>query len=93
MRPFYSTTVQPECEPLSYASASDHLRVDSEDDMTYIDALISVAREYVEGATGRVAATQTILAQASSFADFAPASNTILRLGRSPVQSIEFVKY
>jgi len=93
MRPFYSTTVQPECEPLSYAQASDHLRADSEDDMAYIDALVSVAREYVEGVTGRVSATQTILAQAASFADFAPAGDAILRLGRSPVQSIESISY
>jgi uncharacterized phiE125 gp8 family phage protein len=93
MRPYYSITTQPESEPLSYAQASDHLRVDSEDDIAYIEALCGVAREFVEGVTGRISTTQTILAQASSFDDFAPDGNGLLRVNRSPVQSVAFIKY
>ena len=93
MRPYYSITTRPESEPLSYAHASDHLRVDSEDDMAYIEALCGVAREYVEGVTGRISATQTILAQASSFEDFAPDGDGLLRVNRSPVQSVAFIRY
>jgi len=93
MRPYYSITTQPESEPLAYPQASDHLRVDSEDDMAYIEALIGVAREYVESATGRVGTTQTLLAQAASFFDFSPYGNGLLRIGRSPVQSIESISY
>ena len=59
MRPQYSIVSQPISEPITYAQAADHLRVDSQADVNYITDLIPVAREYVDGLTGRVSAATT----------------------------------
>jgi uncharacterized phiE125 gp8 family phage protein len=94
MRPFYSIVTQPESEPLSYAQAADHLRVDSQDDISYIDGLISVAREYVESVTGRVAFTSGFLVTAGSWQSLMRSGLPyLLRIGRSPVQSVTTIKY
>lgn len=94
MRPHFATLTPPESEPLSYQSAADHLRVDSEADLQYIEALISVAREYVESVTGRVAYTQTLLVVGDSWKSLMrDRRDNLLRIGRSPVQSITSVKY
>jgi len=53
-RPHYTLVTPPETEPITIAQASEHLRVDSQDDITYIESLVSVAREYVDSVTGRV---------------------------------------
>jgi uncharacterized phiE125 gp8 family phage protein len=92
-RPFLSVVSQPENEPISYAQAADHLRVDSEDDIAYIEALIPVAREYVQEVTGRVGSTQTLLVTAASWESLMRKCDCILRIGRSPVQSVSFIKY
>jgi uncharacterized phiE125 gp8 family phage protein len=94
MRPYYSIVTQPENEPLSYAQASDHLRVDSGDDMAYIEALIPVAREYVEVVTGRVGATSTLMVTGDSWLSLMRSGLPyLLRIGRSPVQSVTSIKY
>lgn len=93
MRPHYSTTTAPDSEPLSYAQAADHLRVDSEDDMNYIEGLVAVAREYVESVTGRVARTTAMLVTADSWQALMRGNDGILRIGRSPLQSVASVKY
>ena len=73
MRPQYSIITQPATEPITLAQASAHLRVDSEDDNTYITDLIPVAREYVESVTGRVSNPTTFRLIASDWRDlFAP---------------------
>jgi uncharacterized phiE125 gp8 family phage protein len=94
MRPHFSIIEHPKIEPLSYQQAADHLRVDSEDDMVYIESLISVAREHVEGVTGRVGSTSKFLLVAGSWQSLMRDSRDyLLRIGRSPVQSVASVKY
>jgi uncharacterized phiE125 gp8 family phage protein len=94
MRPYYSIVTQPENEPLSYAQAADHLRVDSGDDMAYIEALIPVAREYVESVTGRVGTTSTLLLAGGSWESLMRSGLPyLLRIGRNPVQSVTHIKY
>ncbi len=51
--------VQPTEEPLTLAETQAHLRVDSTDDDTLIEGLISAAREYCETAQGRAYVTRT----------------------------------
>jgi len=58
MRPQYSITQGPAAEPVTYDEAAEHLRVDSADDVAYINGLVSVAREYVDSVTNR-SSTQT----------------------------------
>lgn len=94
MRPHYSISVPPLIEPLTYAQAADHLRVDSDDDIAYIEGLISVAREYVEDVTGRVSSLSQWLCVAASWADLAePMDVDIIRLRRTPLVSVQSVKY
>lgn len=52
---------------ISTADAKDHLRVTSSDDDTYIDGLISAARNYIETVTGRAMLSQTWLASFDHF--------------------------
>lgn len=52
-------TSAPSVEPLSLSDAKTHCRVDTTDDDTYITALITVARKYVERRTKRALITQT----------------------------------
>jgi len=59
MRPQYSILADVSTEPVTYADAAAHLRVDSTDDTEYINGLVSVAREYVDSLTGRVSAAMT----------------------------------
>lgn len=61
------TITAPTDEPVTTAEAKDHLRVTHTDDDAYIDALISTARQYVEGRTGIRLMTQTVELRADSF--------------------------
>lgn len=67
MRPHYSIVTQPASEPITYAQAADHLRVDSSADVDYITDLIPVAREYVDSVTGRASAQTTFRVVADSW--------------------------
>lgn len=53
MRPNYSIATHPTIEPVSIDEITAHVRVDSADDYDYLNALIPVAREYIEGQTCR----------------------------------------
>ena len=59
MRPQYSIVTGVSTEPVAYADAAAHLRVDSTDDTDYINGLVSVAREYVDSLTNRMSAAVT----------------------------------
>lgn len=94
MRPQYSISERSAIEPVSYKEAADQLRVDSEADMDYIDALISVAREYVENVTGRVGMRSTWVCTADSWSSLTLGrADQTIRLGRAPLVSVSSVKY
>ena len=96
MIPHYTLAAPPESEPISYDELAAHVRVDSVDDMEYLQGLISVAREYVESVTGRASLVGTWRVVAKSWKDliqsdcFAPYS---IPIGRSPLVSVASVKY
>jgi len=69
MRPQYSISIAPTSEPITLAQASDHLRVDSTDDQSYINDLIPVAREYFDSTTGRSSAIATYVLTAGTWED------------------------
>ena len=69
MRPQYSISTAPTSEPITLAQASDHLRVDSTEDQSYISELISVAREYFDAVTGRSSAIATYVLTAETWED------------------------
>ena len=92
MRPHYSTISRPIPEAIDYAAAADHLRVDSAEDISYIEALIAVACDYVGEVTGRIGTPTTLLCVADSWAALGDAQGTI-KLGRSPLVSVSAVKY
>ncbi|RUW47285.1 hypothetical protein EOA32_29210 [Mesorhizobium sp. M1A.F.Ca.ET.072.01.1.1] len=73
-------------EPVTLAEAKRHARVDSTDDDDYLTSLIAVARSHVEKYCGTYLATQTIVAKADAWTDFA-------RLPVYPVQSITAIAY
>lgn len=92
MRPHYSITTQPAFEPISYDQAASHLRVDSTDDMADIDALISVAREYVDSVTGRVSGVTSFKLIGESW-DALAQSMWRIPLFRAPLVAVQSVKY
>jgi hypothetical protein len=75
MRPQYSIVTQPASEPITYAQAADHLRVDSTADVQYITDLIPVAREYVDSITGRASSQTTFKVIAGSWQDLFEATS------------------
>ena len=94
MRPQYSTTVAPHSEPITLAQASDHLRVDSTDDQSYISDLISVAREYFDSVTGRASAETTYLLTAESWGGLFNCPSTYeIPIFRTPLASVSSVQY
>jgi uncharacterized phiE125 gp8 family phage protein len=76
----------PSTEPVSRAEAKAHLRADHTDDDTLIDALITTARQYVEGATNRALGLQTLEVQRSNFGH-------CMELPRPPLRNVVSVKY
>lgn len=88
----YQTTSQPASEPVTYAQAADHLLVDSDDDETYITALISVARRYLENATGRVGIQSTMRMTQGKWANHS-CGYPVVELRRSPLVSVTSVSY
>lgn len=59
MTPRLTLVTAPVAEPVTLAEAKSHLRVEHSDDDQYIDALITVAREWAESFTRRAFITQT----------------------------------
>ena len=81
----------PTVEPVTLAEAKTHLRVDGTDDDTLISALITAAREHVDGRDGwlgRALCTQTWDCHYDVFPD-----DGLLYLPVAPVQSVTSVKY
>lgn len=81
----------PTVEPVTLAEAKTHLRVDGTDDDTLISALITAAREHVDGRDGwlgRALCTQTWDCHYDTFPD-----DGLLYLPLAPVQSVTSVKY
>lgn len=75
------------------AEAQAFLRVDSEDDATLIESLISTAREIVEDFTGRALISQTWRLVSSEWPETCAINGDIITLDRSPLVSVETVKY
>ena len=94
MRPHYSTLSRPIPEAIDYAAAADHLRVDSAADISYIEALIAVACDYVGDVTGRVGTQTTLLCVADSWASLTGSINSdLIKIGRAPLVSVTSIKY
>ncbi len=93
MRPQYSITRHPSPEPLTYPEAASHLRVDSTDDMEEIESLICVAREYVDGATGRVSGQTSIKLIADSWESLKIDANGVFPILRTPLVLVASIKY
>lgn len=103
MRPQYSISVAPTSEPITLLQASDHLRVDSTEDQSYIKELISVAREYFDAVTGRSSAIATYVLTAETWeslfdprhdvCDIPRYSGYVIPIYRTPLLSVESIKY
>ena len=81
----------PTIEPVTLQEVKDHLRVDGTDDDALISALITAAREHVDGRDGwlgRALCTQTWDCHYDVFPD-----DGLLYLPVAPVQSVTSVKY
>ena len=76
----------PTAEPVSLTEAKDHLRVTTTDDDTYISALITVARKYIEEANSISVINQTWDYWLNWFPDE-------IELPRSPLSSITSITY
>lgn len=77
----------PASEPITLDEAKNHLRVDTNDDDTNILALITVARTFVEDATGRAFITRVFICTFDGW------PRGVLRLPRSKATVINWVKY
>lgn len=88
-------TAQPTFEPLSVAEAMAHCRIDTNADDTYVEGLISVAREWCEDSTATCIVTST---WALSMDDWPTTTlsgvdaNRIV-LPRPPLQSVSSIQY
>lgn len=80
------TLVTGPTEPITTAEAKTHLRVDHSNDDTYIDSLVTAARQYVERVTGRAIGSQTWDTWYDGF-------STEMELPVSPVASISTITY
>lgn len=96
MRPSYSIITQPTYEPITIDQAMAHVLVDSEDDIDYLTSLIAVAREYVEGVTGRVCVKSRWRLVAPSwpdvFGDYCGHRQSF-PIYRTPLISVESISY
>ena len=79
----------PSVEPVTTAEAKTHLRVDTSDDDTYIAALITAARIYVEKAQRRALISQTWAWTLDEF----PSGLTPLEPPHAPLQSVTSIAY
>ena len=103
MRPHYSVVTAAVSEPLTLDQATDHVRIDSNDDLAYLNSLVSVAREYVDGVTGKVSVQTTFKVVAPSWhalingydeALVIPQRNIYsIPIFRAPLVSVSSVKY
>ena len=82
-------TSDPAAEPVSTADAKAHMGVSISTDDTRIDEIVVAVRKYVEGYIKRSLITQTLRLKLDAF----PRSPEIIRLPRSPVQSVTSINY
>jgi len=80
-------------EPVTRDEAATHVRIDSPEDLEYLAALVSVAREYIEGITGRVAVLSDLLVVAPSWRSLLGRFADQIRIERAPLVSVTSVKY
>jgi len=78
----------PAAEPLTIAEAKAHLRVDTDAEDPYLDALIRAARASIEHETRRALITQTLRLHLDRF----PCERTIW-VPRPPLQSVSSITY
>lgn len=83
--------VPPAIEPVTLDEAKLHLRVDNDDENTLIEALIKAAREYAEVFQNRAYITQTWELWLDNWPKWA--EYPYFRLPRSPLQTVESIKY
>ena len=96
MRPHYSITARAQSEPLTLDQATEHCRIDSTDDLSFLNALIPVAREYVDGVTGRVSLQTEFRLTAPTWESICHQMRgeiSRFHLDRSPLVSVESIKY
>lgn len=77
----------PATDPVTVAEAKSHMRVDTSDDDTLIEGLVTGATLYAQMYTGRAFVTQTLELRVDEF----PA--TEIRLPKSPTQSVTSIQY
>lgn len=82
----------PAAEPVSRTEAKLHCRIEHSVEDTYIDGLITMAREYVEGVTGLSLVTQTWKLLYEEWPE-EDEGEEYLYLGCGPVQSVTHIKY
>jgi len=79
----------PTGEPVTLAELKSHLRVTTDEEDGGLTLILSAAREYVEGQTGRALITQTRCATLNEFPPFGAA----IVFGRVPLAGVVAVKY
>lgn len=79
----------PAAEPLTTTEAKSHLRVDSSDDDTLIDAYVKAARQHIEEDLGRALITQTWDYTLDAF----PSDGSAIQLPRPPLVSVTSISY
>jgi uncharacterized phiE125 gp8 family phage protein len=95
----YKITTQVATEPVTLSEARKHLRIEpfgyplKHPDDTYIDSLITIAREWCEQYTGRALATQTVVAATTGFPAMTSDYDKSIKLPLFPVQSVTSVQY
>lgn len=83
----YSVITAPTVEPLTLVEVKTHLRVNNTLENDLITALITAARQWVEGYTMRPLMTQTLQA------NYDELTSLEIRLNKFPIQSITSIKY
>lgn len=77
----FTVSTAPASEPVTTAEAKTHLRVSGSDEDTYIDSLVTSARQWVELYTGLALITQTITEKWDDF----PCEREVIPLRIAPV--------
>jgi uncharacterized phiE125 gp8 family phage protein len=78
---------EPTVEPVTLAEAKEHLRVETDDENSYISSLITVCRQECEHQLGRSIGQQTLLLTLDTFPDGA------IELPRPSATAINWIKY
>ena len=87
-----TTTIitDPAAEPVTLAELKDHLRIEVADEDDFLDALITAAREWVEGWTGRAFVTRTLETRLDRFpVAFDPVSLDYIAPGQAAPKTID----